>query len=486
MSDLPQKKESSWEGLHEVSTMAWPVMLGAMSFVLMDFVDKVFVSKLGVDHLAAVGSAGIWSYTLGVFFIGIAGCVSTFASQSIGKGNPENASRYTWQGIYVSMAAGVVALILWPLSTPFFQTMGHTATVTGLEVDYFQIRLLGFIFFAWQTSFNGFFMSIHRPKIPMVVAVVANVSNIFLDYVLIFGKFGFPELGIKGAAVATVASAVLQVILLQGIFLNSAFHKEFKTRTTFNLDWVKFKELFRIGWPSGLSQFLDVASWSVFTSFIVGQFGTAQLAANTAAINFMHLSFIPAIALNQAIAPIVGRWIGIGNIAIAKARAYTAMKIGMVIMITIGTTSAIFGATLMKVFSVDPIVIEMGHTLLICAAVFAGFDAINIVISGALRGAGDTKWMMVCMFFGSYFVSLPLAYLFAFKFGFEAKGAWFGATIYIALLSGVFFWRFHGEKWRHINIFASESDIALDPAAIEDPHLGESNAAIEANMPFPD
>jgi MATE family multidrug resistance protein len=486
MSETPQKEESSWEGFREVSVMAWPVMLGAMSFVLMDFVDKIFVSRLGVDHLAAVGSAGIWAYTLGVFFIGIAGCVSTFASQSIGKGKPDHSARYAWQGIYVSLIAGILALVLWPLSVPFFATMNHTPIVTQLEVDYFQIRLFGFVFFAWQAALAGFFMSVHKPKIPMIVAIAANVSNIALDYVLIFGKYGFPEMGIKGAAVATVASAILQVILLQWIFLNDTLHAEFKTRITAKVDWVKFRDLFRIGWPSGLSQFLDVASWSVFTSFIVGQFGTAQLAANTAAINFMHLAFIPAIALNQATAPIVGRWIGHGEIAKAKSRAYTATKIGMVVMVTIGTTSAIYGDSLIRVFSDDPIVIDMGHTLLIFAAVFAGFDAINIVLSGALRGAGDTRWMMFCMFFGSYFVSLPLAYVFAVKFGLEAKGAWVGATIYIILLSGVFFWRFHGEKWRHINIFSDEPESIPASGLTEDAHLGESNAAIEANMPFPD
>jgi len=488
MSESPKKEESPWEGFREVATMAWPVMLGALSFVMMDFVDKIFVSRLGKDHLAAIGSAGIWAYTLGVFFVGIAGCVSTFASQSIGKGKEQNAARYTWQGIHVSMVSGLLVLILWPLATPIFTSMGHTATVTRLEIDYFQIRLLGFIFFAWQAALNGFFMSIHRQKIPMAVAIVANISNIFLDYALVFGKFGFPNLGIEGAAIATVSSAVLQVILLQWIFLNNEMHGKYVTRTTYRLDWRKFKELFDIGWPSGLSQFLDVASWAVFTSFIVGRFGTGQLAANTAAINFMHLAFIPAIALNQATAPIVGRWIGCGDIATAKARAYTAMKIGIVIMITIGTTSAVLGPQLMTVFidATDVDVIRMGHVLLICAAVFAGFDAVNIVLSGALRGAGDTKWMMICMFIGSYFVSLPLAWLFGIKFGLEAIGAWIGATIYIILLSGVFFWRFHGEKWRHINIFSDETISEPGYDAVDEPLLGESNNAIEANMPFPD
>ncbi len=449
--------ETRWAGLREVTTMAWPIMLGAISFVFMDFVDKIFVSRLGIENLAAVGSASIWSYTLGLFFVGIASCVSTFASQSLGRGNREDCARYTWQGIYISIFAGGFSLLIFPFSGVLFSSMGHAPDVTALELSYFNVRLIGFLFVAWQAVLASFFMSIGRPKIPMLAALLANASNIALDYVLIFGKFGFPQMGISGAAVATVFSMLLQVMLLQVIFMGDAMHREYKTRTAFRWDTPKIRELVRIGWPAGLSGFLDVASWSVFTSYIVGRFGTEQLAAHTAAINFMHLSFVPAIALNQAIAPIVGRWVGEGKIAIAKARAYTAMKIGIVIMLAVGTTLAVFGETLMTVFSDDPVVIDVGHTLLIFAAIFAGFDAVNIVLSGALRGVGDTKWMMWAMFIGSYGVSLPLAWIFANPVGLAAKGAWVGATIYIILLSGFFFRRFHGEKWRHIDIFSGET-----------------------------
>ena len=467
----PAPVEDRHAGTKEVLTMAWPIMLGTMSFVLMDFVDKLFVSKLGASHLAAVGSAGIWSYTLSVFVLGIAACVSTFASQSLGKGNKENAARYTWQGIYVSLTAGVLALVLWPISGPMFGAMGHADDVTALEIEYFNLRLLGYVFIAWQAALAAFFMSVEKPKIVMMVALVANISNVLLDYVLIFGKFGFPELGIGGAALATVSSIFLQVVLLQAVFMSRTWNAEYKTRSTFTFDIVKVRELVKIGWPAGLSNFLDVASWSVFTSFIVGSFGTAQLAAHTAAINYMHLSFMPVIALNHAIAPIVGNYIGKGDIATAKARAYTAMKMGMVVMFTIGVTLAIFGSSLMTVFSDDPVVIDVGAVLLICAATFALFDAVTIVLAGALRGAGDTKWIMWALFLGSYFISLPLAYLFAIVLEMGAKGAWMGATIYIILLSGVFLYRFQGEKWRHINIFAdSENTDALpgegDPSVL--------------------
>lgn len=451
-----QTNPARWEGLHEVVRMAWPIMLGAMSWVIMDFVDKIFVSRLGVDNLAAIGSAGIWAYTLGVFFVGIAGCVSTFSAQSLGRGNRENCSRFAWQGIYISIAASSMVLLIWPLSQPLFERMGHAPEVVELELTYFRIRVLGFAFIAWQAALAGFFQSINRPIIPMYAALAANVTNVVLDYVLIFGKLGAPALGIAGAAIATVVSIAFQAVLLQAIFMGKAVDREYGSRRTWRFDWVKMRDLFAIGWPSGVSSFLDVASWSIFTSFIVGGFGTVQLAAHTAAISFMHLTFIPAMALGMATTPIVGRWIGRGDIRTAKLRAYTATRLAIVFMVIIGATLAILGPYLMRVFSSDPEVIGLGYSLLILAAIFAGFDAITIVLAGALRGAGDTRWMMITLSIGAYGVALPLAWLFAHPMGLGARGAWIGETIYIILLSGVFLKRFHGEAWRDIRIFSED------------------------------
>ena len=480
MSDS-RTNNARWAGLREVVRMAWPIMLGAMSFVIMDFVDKVFVSRLGVDNLAAIGSAGIWSYTLGVFFVGVAACVSTFTSQSLGRGNREDCSRYAWQGIYISLFAGAFVVVIWPISGPLFQSMGHAPEVTDLELSYFRIRILGFAFVAWQAALASFFQAVNRPIVPMYTTLAANIANIVLDYILIFGKFGMPAMGIEGAAIATVISLGIQVVLLQVLFLGADIDREYASRRTWRFDWTKARDLFAIGWPSGVGGLLDVASWSVFTSFIVGAYGTVQLAAHTAAINFMHLMFIPAMALSMATTPIVGQWLGRGNVRVAKARAYTATKLAMVVMVTIGVTLAVLGGLLMRVFSSDPEVIQLGHLLLIFAAIFAGFDAVTIVLAGGLRGAGDTRWMMVALSVGSYGVSLPLAWLFSGPVGLEARGAWLGATIYIILLSGVFFVRFHREAWRGIKIFSEDREGEAAPSEAprpiaEDLERGEPTA----------
>ncbi len=442
-----------WAGVREVVSMAGPIMLGSVSFAFMEFINKIFVGQLGTEHLAAIGAASIWSYTLGVFFLGIAACVSTFASQCLGRGDVESCSRYAWQGVYVSIASGTCAMLMWPLSRTLFELMNHGPVVTELELTYFRIRLISCGFVAWQASLAGFFQATRRPVIPMAAAIVGDLLNVLLDYLLIFGHYGFPRLGIAGAAIATVTSLLIQTAIMQAVFLSAPIDRGYGSRKTYRLDISKFRELFRIGWPSGVSNLLDIMGWALFTSFLIGHFGQVALAGHNGAITFMHLSFIPALGLSQAATAIVGRWIGKGEIAIAKSRAYTATVVGVVVMGTVGIFMGVNGRHLIPLLSKDPAVIDVGATLLILAATFAAFDAINIVLIGALRGAGDTRWIMYVLTIGAYCFYIPLGWFFAVPLELGAVGAWLGATIYVIGLSALVFARFRSEAWRSINIF---------------------------------
>lgn len=465
MNSAKHIDEPRWAGVQEVMTMSWPIILGSLSFTIMEFCDKWMVSKLGTDSLAAVGSAGLWSYTLSTMLLGVVGCVSTFAAQSLGRGQTQHCAKYAWQGIYLSAGAGLLALALWPASGPLFRAMGHSDVVTGYELSYFRIRLLGYVPMAWGTALAAFFQSVNHPRVPMYAAIVGNATNLGLNYLLIFGKFGFPQWGIAGAAVATAISQYLQAGIQQALFMSPRYHAAYGTRSAFRYDAGRIRELFRVGWPSGVSMFLDIFNWGIFTSFVVGSFGAVSLASHNVAISFMHLSFMPAVAINQGIAAIVGQWVGRRDTARAKARTYTAIRLTMAYMFTMGLVFAFFGEQIIAaVFSKDPNVIRFGHQLLMLAAIFQAFDAINIICLGALRGAGDTRWILWAMFIGAYCFFLPLALVLAFACQWAALGAWIGATIYIILLSGVLFLRFYRERWMSINIFAETGPAEALPA----------------------
>lgn len=436
--------------------MAGPIVISAMSFVAMDFADKLMVAQLGTENLAAIGSASIWAYVLGTIILGVVGCVSTFVSQSIGRGEPTRAGAYTWQAFYVSLLAGVLALLLWPLSGTLFGLMGHSEAATKLEIAYFNVRLLGYLPMAWGTALIAFYQGINRPAVTMYVVVVANITNIVFNYGLIYGKLGMPQLGIAGAAWGTILSQYVQALLMHLLFVSRSTDREYHTRETWRFNPHRFWELIRIGAPAGGSMMLDVAIWGIFISFIVGRFGDKALAANNAALSIMHISFVPAIALNQAIAPIVGKWIGSGDIPRAKARTFTALKIGGIYMLVAGIFFAIFGAPIIAIFNDDPEVILLGWQLLVIAAVFQLSDSTQIVLMGALRGAGDTRWVMMATLIGAYCCFLPLACFLALVYPGGPFWAWVGASIYIIGLSITLMRRFLSERWRHINIFAED------------------------------
>lgn len=468
----PLADEPRWEGVREISNLAFPIILGMMSWTLMQFVDNIMVARVGKEALAAVGSAGIWSYLLAGLFIGTCSCVATFVAQSIGRGRPEESAQYAWHGVYFALFGGVAALALWPLAPYLFGIMGHSEEVTRLEIIYFQIRLIGFVFLAWAAGLTSFFQAIHRPMLPSLVAIGCNLLNAGLDYLLIFGyePLGIPRLEVVGAAWATVISTVANAVILHAVFIGNPFHREYATRAghAMRFQWRKLRELVRVGVPAGLAMTLDIAIWGIFISIIVGRFGDEVLAAQTAVITMMHVSFMPAVGLNHAITAIVGKYIGALDIPRAKARAYTATRMAAIYMVGMGLVFAFLGGPMLEhLFDAGPEVVRIGRVLFILAALFQGFDAINIVISGALRGAGDTRYMAIVMFIAAYAFFLPAAALFAFTLGGEAIGAWIAASIYIIALSGILLHRFSSEAWRGFSIFEADTKTPAPPASTE-------------------
>jgi len=455
LSRDPHSEESRWSGLREVVGMSWPIVLGSLSFTLMEFTDKLMVAQLGTAPVAALGSAGLWAYTLCTVILGVIGCVSTFASQSLGRGAKDHCASYAWQGLYLASAAGLLALALWPLCGPLFNLMRHEPEVTRLETEYLRVRLWGYPPMAWTTALAAFFQGVKRPQLPMYTAIAGVLANVALAYAFIFGKFGFPRWEVYGAAVGMVIAQYFQLVLLLGAFLGRRYHEEFGTRSSRALHWPRMRELIHIGFPNGMNQFFDIAMWAVFTGFIIGGFGQTQLAAHNIALSFMHVSFMPAVAVNQAIAPIVGHWIGRGRAALAKQRTHIAIVACMAYMSCAGLFMAAFGGPMIaKLFSSDPEVIRLGGKILVLAALFQAFDATNIVCMGALRGAGDTRWVFLAMMALGYLFFLPLAILFAVVLDGQVIGAWIAATMFLMTLSFLLFWRFRSGHWSRIDIFS--------------------------------
>ena len=463
MTSPPEKDltppDSARQVLREVLKLAYPIMMGYASTTLMYFVDALMVGRLGKTELAAVSTSGVIVFTVIALASGVASCVNTFASQSLGRNRPQDCAAYAWQNAYFAAGSGLLALAFVPTLPWLFAWIGHSPALQTCEVSYGRIRLggMGFMVAAW--GFCSYFQGVHRPWVATITTLAVNVVNVVANYALIFGHWGFPRMGVAGAAWATIIAAALQCVMLVAVILHPWHARTFGGWDACRFDWAKLKQLVHIGWPAGINFFLDIASWAIFTNFFMGQFGEDAIAGNMVAMQYMHLSFMPAVGLSHATAALVGRYLGQQDVPRAKQRAYAALRLALGYMLFMGVMFYLFRYPMVRLFNTDPGVVEVAATILIFAAVFQGFDAFGIVSSGALRGAGDTHWTAAATVLLCWFVFVPGAWFFAYKMPqLGAKGPWFACTAYICLLGTTLFIRFKSERWSKIDIFGGKTE----------------------------
>jgi putative MATE family efflux protein len=233
---------------------------------------------------------------------------------------------------------------------------------------------------------------------------VAIVFNIFADIGLVFGKFGLPAIGISGAAIATVIAWTIRALMLTSIFLSHEFNERFASRENFRFSVAKLTGLVRIGGPTSIQWVLDVGSWFAFLAWIMASFSTATLAAANIVMQFMHISFMPALGIGIAMISLVGHAIGAGQKELAVRRARAAMILTGGYMTLAGVVFWLGNEQLMTLLSRDAAVIAAGTGMLMWAAIFQLFDAAGITYMNALRGAGDTRWPAVVVVFNCWVV----------------------------------------------------------------------------------
>jgi len=462
----PVPVAGAWHDLGEVLGLSLPVIVAMASHTVMMLVDRLMLARYGADDLAAAGPAGSAAFAFLAFIMGTANCTSAFVAQSIGRGQPHECARYTWQGLYFGLAAQLAVVPLIIAAPLLFRLFGHGATIEELEAVYFRIVLAHAAGTGAYAALSSFFQGISRPVVPMVMALVANLFNVGADYVLIFGKLGFPAMGIEGAGWATTTASYLQAALLVGAFLWRPVHERFASRRDWRLDWARLRRFLAIGMPAGASFMLNVASWAVFINLLIGSQGRDVLAANNAVGALLGLSFMPAVGMNKGVTVLVGQYIGRGDMRAAKRRAYLGIGLAMAYMLCMGILFVIFRRPIMRLFSSSPAIVETGATILILAAVFQAFDALGIVSQGALRGAGDTRVPALITIASGWGVLLPLGYALTFWAGLGYVGAWAAAAVQIALVGVVLFWRFASEAWRKIDIFRG---VVAEPETLPGP-----------------
>lgn len=434
--------------------LAAPIIFVMLSRMLITTTDFIVVSRLGTEAIAAISPASLLVFILICLGMGPSTSIQTFVAQSLGRRDFRATSAYAWQGFYI---AAVFFVLSWPinlLNEPFWKLFDQPAAIQRLEIEFCRIAFscVGFSFIC--SSLEGFFGGVQRPMVCLVAILVSVVFNAVAAIVLVFGLFGFPNMGIRGAAIATVIAWAIRAVMLTAIFLSSEFNRSFHTRENWRFDIVKFRGILCLGGPVSAQWVLDLGAWWVFLTLLMARFGQNAMAASNVGLQLLNFSFMPAFGVGVALCSLVGHSIGEGRPDLAVRRARIGMLVNSLYMGAVGLTFLLVPGPLMGLFSSDAEVIRLGSIVLMWAAIFQLFDAAQITYTNALRGAGDTVWSAIIVTFHSWVVFIGGGYVIA-KYLPEwgIHGPWMTCTLAIILLGLLLWWRWARGAWRKIDLF---------------------------------
>jgi len=456
--DPPDRDPAPFLGVGEVVRLAVPTVLNTVSVTVMQFVDGWMVSRVGKEALSAQFIGGISIFVVLLFFLGLLTAVATYASQSLGAGRPDRAVLYGWQGVWLACGAGVLVAGLVLPAPRILALFGHAPEVHRLQTRYFQILAAGAPLVLVARGLGSWFVGIHRPSVTLVAGVAANAVNVLANWVLIFGHWGMPALGLVGAALGTLLGFAVEAALMLTAFLVGGAGDRFPVRAQVRFSWPALKDLLRLGTPAGAVVSGEVLMWTIFMGGVVGGFGTAALAAGAILDRYWHLCFLPAIGVGRAVQAIVGRHCGAGRPDLAMRRAHAGLALVEVYMVGMGVLIWLNRGPLVAFFNEagDPEVQAIAERCVVFLLVCQAFDAMSITFVNALRGAGDTFWPGLVQLTLAYVIGLGGSVLVArLRPEWGPMGPWAAASGYVVLLGCLMWARFAGGRWRTRHLVAA-------------------------------
>lgn len=444
-------------GYKEILNLAWPLVLSTCSVTIQQFINRIFLTWYSSESLAAATPAGAISFLAICLPIGIVSYVSTFVAQYHGAGMSRKIAGCIWQSIYLSILFSALVLCVLPFSSQLFALTKHSHNLQILEVTYFNIMVAGSFFGICGSAISGFFMGLGKTRILLGVNILATVVNIILDYTLIFGHFGFPEMGISGAAFATIISGAVSLSAFVYLLFSKENRDEYYTHTGWQINMKMIKRLIRYGLPNGMQLSVDVLIWSIFLLF-VGRLGIIDLAATSIAFQINSVAFMPVLGVGSAVGIIVARELG-KNLA---ENAYKSVISALQIAVFYNMLIAILYVALPVIFiypftsKADMTQVDQLYRLMVILlrfmAVYVVADSITITLASALRAAGDTIFVMCSLLIlGLFCIVIPTYYAIR-PGGGGILLAWSLVTAYVFILSITFSLRFRQGKWKHMRI----------------------------------
>ncbi|HET6404626.1 MAG TPA: MATE family efflux transporter [Candidatus Thermoplasmatota archaeon] len=440
--DLPTSRK--------VWALAWPVVLTNLmqSFALT--VDLIFVGALGSVALAATGVATQVFYVGMVVATGLAAGATALVARAIGAGDKEAADRATAATVVLALAFSLpLILVTYYWDAPLLRVLGADETV--VEQGGLVLRILAFATPAnmLMTAATGALTGAGDTRPALVIGIGVNVANLVLDWLLIFGNLGFPEMGLAGAAVATAASfsvggLAFLFLLWRGRRPVALGRGALRLRET-------MRRLLRVGAPAGLEALVLSLGFTAYLVLIL-RFGADALAAHQIGLRVQGFAFMPGFGFSAAAAALVGQGLGRGEPREAEADGWASIGLGLLVMMALSLPLYAFARPLAGLFTQSEEALALGVTWIRAIVLAMPAIAFHFGAAGALRGAGDTRWPLLVSFGGLWLVRLPLAWLIGLHMGYGMVGVWAAYILEYYARAVVTTWRFARGSWKRAQV----------------------------------
>ncbi|MGI8748460.1 MAG: MATE family efflux transporter [Deinococcus sp.] len=423
----------------ELVALAWPLVLSNLAYTAVGFTDTLYMGRLGVVEVGAVGLASLVLFTVSLLFRGALNTAATFVARSLGAGDPGGVRR--WAGVFLTLS-----LVGLPLALVGPWLVGHALGLLGADPaimrvaqSYAHVRIFEIPSVLLGTASVAIMLGLGNTRTPMLLSWLLVVVNALLAGLFVFVY----HWGVVGAAWGTLAAFSLQGVL--AFWLLIRLHGPEHPGLWFvRPNAGELRSVARVSLPAGPTDLADVGAFTVFLG-IIARLGPTELAASQIANQFASFGFLPAFALSASTSSLLSRALGAGRPDLARRIGWRGVALAAGLMLILTFAFLLFPRALIGLFNQDPGVLRLGSTVLAVMSGYLLLDGVGIVLGGALGGAGDTRFRLLVTIGGAWLLMVPAAAWLAPRYG--VGGAWCAALLYIALLAGTYAWRFRSGRW---------------------------------------
>jgi len=443
-------RRTPFHTLRELWRLSLPMVVSQGAFAVMIFTDRLFMSYLDAAHIAAALGGGVAAFFCMSLFLGVISYGNALVAQYYGSGQREKCARVTTQAAIIVLCSLPFLLLAALAGGEAFAAMGHAPEQIPLERAYFHVLMGGSVFTLLKAGLAAYFAGIGRTRIVMVADVSGALLNVPLSWILVFGKFGAPSLGIVGAGLGTVMASLFSIGVFLLFYLSRSHRQQFCVADSLRFDAGIMRRYLRLGLPSGLENFMNTATFNLFL-LLFQSYGVVQGAAMAIVFNWDMVSFIPMVGLGIGVTSLIGRFVGAGDMA--RTNQVIAAGFGMALLYS-GSLAIIFllyRGPLVSLFdngSTDfAAILELGSKMMIGLVSYTLADAVILVSGGVLRGAGDTRWIMFTSV-SVHCLMLLVQYLVIVVYGLGPIVSWWVFVAMLISLAVLYSVRLAGGVWR--------------------------------------